>query len=124
VEKREVQPPAPPQISPPAPPAPPRNPVITKPDWVRKPSGDAVNRAYPDRALRQNISGRVTLSCTVNADGTVSGCSVVSENPADYGFGDAAIRLSKQFKMRPQTADGQPVGGANVRIPLSFAAPE
>ncbi|RYF89680.1 MAG: energy transducer TonB, partial [Caulobacteraceae bacterium] len=102
------------------PPAPPRNPVISRPDWIRKPSGDAVNRAYPDRAQRQNIGGKVTLSCTVNADGTVSGCSVVSENPGDYGFGDAAIRLSKQFKMRPQTADGQPVGGASVRIPLTF----
>jgi TonB family protein len=98
-------------------------PGIIKPDWIRKPSGEAVNRAYPERALREGVSGRVSLRCTVNADGTVSGCQPVSENPVDYGFGDAAIRLSKQFKMKPQTIDGMPVDGAVVVIPLAFSAP-
>lgn len=81
-------------------------------------------RYYPDRAQRLERSGRATISCTVKANGTVAGCSVVSEDPADMGFGDAAIRLSKLFRMRPQTRDGQPVEGASVRIPIAFRLPE
>ena len=39
------------------------------------------------------------------------------------GFGEAAISLSKMFKMRPQTRDGAPVGGASIVIPLTFNPP-
>jgi len=118
------QPPAPPVVAPPAPPAPPRNPVIENPTWDRKPSGDDVARYYPDRALRQEVDGRATISCSVKANGTVTGCSVVSESPSDYGFGDAAIKLSTRFRMKPKRADGSPVEGGTVRIPIVFRIPE
>jgi protein TonB len=51
-------------------------------------------------------------------------CSVVSETPADYGFGDSALKMAKLFKMRPQTQDGTPVGGAKITIPLKFVLPQ
>lgn len=124
VEARQPLPPTPRMLAPPSPPAPPSNPVLTKPDWVQKPSGEAVTRAYPKAALAAELGGRVTLSCLVNADGTVSQCKVISENPADMGFGEAAVSLSRLFRMRDKTADGIPVGGATVRIPLSFSVPE
>ena len=124
VPDRKPQPPEPPRVAPPAPPEPPRNPVIENPSWDRKPSGDDVARYYPDRALRREISGRATISCTVRANGTVTGCSVVSEDPADYGFGDAAIKLSSRFRMKPKRADGTPVEGGTVRIPIVFRMPE
>ena len=66
------------------------------------------------------VGGRAELSCTVTAKGTVSGCSVVSEDPADQEFGAAALKLTRCFKMRPQTRDGAPVGGAKVIIPIRF----
>jgi protein TonB len=110
--------PLPPAAAPAAPPA--RPTVITNPDWSSRPSGEDIARYYPDRAQRLEISGRAELSCSVLATGKLSGCAISSEEPADQGFGDAAIKLSKLFKMRPQTKDGAPVSGGTVRIPLRF----
>lgn len=102
---------------------PPRSPVIMKPEWLRLPSGGAVAKAYPKAALAAGQSGRVTMSCTVLADGLIGGCKVVSENPAGMGFGEAALSLAPQFRMRATTADGGSVVGAAVRIPMSFSPP-
>ena len=81
-------------------------------------------RYYPERATRMEVGGSAALSCTVTARGTLTGCSVTSESPADMGFGDAAIKLSKLFKMRPMSKDGQPVDGGTVRIPIRFNLPK
>ena len=121
---KRVESPAPPVIAPPAPPAPPRPSIITNPDWLRKPGGEDVARYYPDRAQRLERSGRATITCQVRANGTVTNCRIVSEDPPDMGFGDAAVRLSRLFKMRPQTRDGSPVEGASVTIPIAFRLPE
>ena len=99
-------------------------PVIVKPEWIAKPNGHAVSRAFPDLAMRLAIKGRTTLSCEVAATGEVINCQVVSETPAGMGFGAAGIVLSKDFKMSPALENGQPVGGATVKIPLSFSPPD
>ncbi len=113
----EPKPPAPP------PPEPPRPSIITQPDWVHKPSGEDFAKYYPDRALRMNVNGRVTLHCVVNAKGLLD-CNVVSEDPQDQDFGSAALKISKLFKMRPQTKDGQPVDGGQINIPIVFQIPK
>ncbi|HEX7886545.1 MAG TPA: energy transducer TonB, partial [Phenylobacterium sp.] len=119
--ERRIEEPRPPAAPPPEPPRPS---VITNPDWLRRPTGDDINRYYPDRASRMEVEGRATLSCQVNARGTLESCSIVSEDPGDMGFGDAAMKMSKLFKMRPQTRDGQPVDGGTVRIPIRFSLPK
>lgn len=103
---------------------PPGPPAITNPDWLRKPSGEALMRAYPERAIAANVTGSATLSCTVRVNGTLTDCQVVSETPGGYGFGRAATRLSRDFRMSPRTVDGQAVGGARVTVAIRFTLPE
>lgn len=99
-------------------------PVITQPNWVSIPNGDQMARAYPDRAQAAGISGSATLRCLVRVDGGLNDCSVVSETPSGRGFGSAATRLSRYFRMSPRTIDGQPVGGAAVTFAIRFTLPD
>jgi protein TonB len=110
-------------VAAPAPP-PPRATVITNPDWTSRPNADDLAKYYPERASRLNVNGRAEISCTVTAKGTLTDCSAVSEDPSDQGFGEAAMKMSHLFKMRPKTRDGAPVDGGTVRIPIRFEMPK
>jgi TonB family protein len=105
-------------------PGPIRPSVVTNPYWIRRPSAEDVARYYPDRAQRMELEGHATLSCQVDARGTLNSCEVVEESPESAGFGDAAMRLSKLFKMQPMMRDGAPVDGGTVRVPLDFRLPK
>jgi protein TonB len=109
---------APPAVEPTPPPAR----VIRNPSWISQPSGEQMVRAYPDRALERGLAGSVSLSCLVQANGSVARCDVVGETPAGNGFGRAAQQLSRHFRINPRTVDGA-AEGSQVTINLRFVPP-
>lgn len=111
-----------PVADPPADPEPIRH-QITNPNWLSRPTGDQLADAYPQRALLAGKSGVVSLACTVLATGALADCGVAEETPAGWGFGKAALGLTKRFRLSPRLEDGSPVGGAMIRIPIRFSAP-
>ena len=95
-------------------------PVISKPKWVRLPTGDELVALWPPAALARGIGGKAIIVCIVSISGSVGGCVMDSETPAGYGFGAAALSLAPYFQMSPATQAGVPVAGGVVKIPIVF----
>jgi periplasmic protein TonB len=90
--------------------------IITRPRWVRTPS--ELQGYYPRRALTRAMEGDVVLDCLVSTAGSL-GCRVVSETPDTWGFGEAALRISRDYQMVPAMRAGQPVEGRyRMRVPF------
>lgn len=86
--------------------------------------GPDIMRYYPEQAQRIGLEGKAVISCTITAEGRLADCAVVSEDPPGFGFGEAAVKMSTLFKMRPKTQGGAPVDGGKVTIPIRFRLPK
>jgi protein TonB len=90
--------------------------TISNPHWLQTPRDLA--RYYPMMALRRDIEGAVQLDCLVTTSGALQ-CAVVSETPASWGFGAAAIRIAQHYRMVPARRDGAPVEARyRMRVPF------
>jgi len=98
--------------------------VITNADFLQQPNGDDLASVYPDRAQRLDKTGSAVLHCIVNAQGKLTSCSVSNEDPPGYDFGEAAIKASKFFKLKPATSDGRPIDGATFSRKIVFRLAE
>jgi hypothetical protein len=87
--------------------------------WVTRPSAEEFSMFFPPEALTQRVEGSVMLECASRLDQRVD-CTVVSETPQGWGFGRAALGLSRSFRMLPAVRDGQPQAGSPARVPVNF----
>jgi protein TonB len=80
---------------------------------------------YPQAAMSAAKNGQATVLCEVNDERRLRNCDVVSEAPADYGFGQAAVRLSTDVtRLAERDARGAPTAGGWVKLQMSFKVPE
>jgi protein TonB len=101
------------------PPAPPTPALLTGMVWLERPSARDYSRFYPSRANDRGQAGTVVLDCAVAADGNIS-CSVISEDPSGWGFGEAAMRMSRLFRAAAQNSQGLPTSGGRTRVRIGF----
>lgn len=111
--------PIPVAVDPPA--APPQPSIITNPTFLERPNARDFERFFPPRALERGTSGRVVLDCIVQADGRIN-CTVSSEDPPGWGFGEASLRAAREFRVAPATQDGRPTSGGRIRVPMTWRA--
>jgi TonB family protein len=97
--------------------------VITNPDWVSKPGPDDYSRLYPSFATFLGVEGHAIISCLVTVQGGLADCSVTSETPKGFRFGEATLKMANMFRMRPMSVDGAPVGGQRINIPVRYRLP-
>jgi len=93
--------------------------VVYKPRWIAGVDPKAAPRLFPPEAVAQGLTtGRGVARCTVGADGTLTACAPEPGDPDGLGFSEAAVHLAAGMKMNLWSADGAPVEGGVVHIPI------
>ena len=101
----------------PSQPAPPVE--LVSPQWLTGPDPTMAGSLFPAQAAKAGYkTGVGVVACQVTHEGRLADCSVSSENPANLGFGDAALQLAAAMTMNPWTKQGDPVDGARVQLPI------
>src|SRR6185369_8125204 len=70
-------------------------------------SSEAMRSYYPQAALDKGADDAAVVECVAAKSGALEACKVIAETPAGLQFGEAALRLSSQFHMKPLTRSGQ-----------------
>lgn len=100
-------------------------PTVRLPVWTQRPGGEDMARYYPQAAHEAGVTAaRVLIDCSITAEGRLENCLVRQEDPAQYGFGEATIKLARHFQMAPEDRDGKPTAGGVIRLPIVFQDPK
>lgn len=96
-----------------------KEPVVGKPNWAVLPTSEAISASLA-KAPGAAGGGRVAIKCAVEQTGSLSGCSVVREEPSGVGLGAAALSLVDDFRLSTWSMEGLPVVGGVVTIPIRY----
>jgi protein TonB len=88
------------------------------PGYDQIPTSEDMAKLYPEKALDVGKEGGATLQCVVTKARALTNCTVASETPEGYGFGEAALKLSKLFRMK---SGAKP--GSHITLPIQFTTP-
>lgn len=89
---------------------------------IHLPDRQAMDSAYPIRAVRAGAAGDVALRCEMDQAGHFAGCHVISETPEGYGFAAAALRLADHMRNEPKSVGGTPTPSV-VDFTITFRRP-
>lgn len=78
---------------------------------------DPIAELFPAAAKAKAIGGVTKMKCVAQADGSLSECAIVSECPAGLGFGEAALKIARHYKLGLKTRGGRAVA-SDVIIPI------
>lgn len=93
--------------------------LLTGVTWTSRPDGNDVMRYYPQRAQEREQQGRVQMLCQIQEGGSIT-CLVDSEDPAGWGFGEAALRVARHYRAAPTTDTGESTAGKTTRVVIRF----
>jgi len=92
--------------------------MIITPVWAKRaPTAQDILRFYSGGALSNEVEGVAYLDCTVKETRALD-CVERTEKPAGYGFGSAALQVSRLFLVRQDYPGAEP--GNAVRLPVQF----
>ena len=95
--------------------------VVTSPTWLRGLDPGRSAKIFPPEAVAQGVTtGRGLVRCVVAANGALTDCTALPGEPEGLGFSEAAVKVASTLRMNPWTADGAPVDGAVIRLPIRF----
>lgn len=77
---------------------------IERPEFI--PSGPKI---YPQRARMLKKNGYASLEVKISSTGETVSVELLEENPADFGFGEAAIKYFEQGRWKPARQNGKPI---------------
>ena len=83
-----------------------------------------LNRYYPRDALNARIEGTAWLSCYVPRFSLVRDCKLLAEIPDGHGFGKAALRARRSFRIEVRNQAGRRIYNEWVTIRAFFILPE
>jgi outer membrane biosynthesis protein TonB len=105
-------------------------PPAVPPAPVRAALTDPVLGYYPAAARAAGVEGQAVLRCKRDEHLALTGCALISEDPAGQGFGAAALAMAAKSPPNPKLllkdAAAQPAADTTIRFTLSapYIAPD
>ncbi len=89
--------------------------------WVRQPDASDFAATYPANAVQSRTDVRVVFACRVAADGALTACVMLSEEPKGEKMLRAVSYMASRFQMRPHLKDGRPVENGVFKMTLRWS---
>jgi protein TonB len=67
-----------------------------------------------------DFDGLVRLRCTLQANGSLTECEIVAEEPMGQGLGERALQMAPTLRVRLRNANGSSATGERVTVPVHF----
>lgn len=87
-------------------------------EWVEAPG--AADLVFPPAARAADVhAGKGVIDCVIEPSGLLGDCKLAADEPANFGFGPAALALATKFRVNPWV-DGRSMDGRRIKLPVGF----